>query len=78
MVLVKMGVLSRVLLLGLVAAVRVQADGDSPSNPVHPGTTEYCTWWIDYDEAIPCSQILDEEWVDLEDFVRWVCSSVGI
>lgn len=74
-----MGVRSRNLLLGLVAAIGVRA-GQKPSNPFDPNTTPYCTWWVDYNEAIPCEQVVEDEYVtSLADFVRWVsCWPLGL
>lgn len=68
------------LLAGAVGAVsgaavprrQLKARGDTPANPYDPNTSEYCTWWVDYNEVIPCSQLLENNFATLEDFRRWV------
>ncbi|RFN43653.1 hypothetical protein FIE12Z_12119 [Fusarium flagelliforme] len=48
-----------------------QRDGGTPSLPHDDKTTEFCTWWIDYNEAKACDDILDDNQITIGQFKRW-------
>ena len=52
-----------------------QRDGGTPSLPHDDKTTEFCTWWIDYNEATACDDILDDNQITISQFKRWVSST---
>ncbi|KAM0559700.1 hypothetical protein ACHAPJ_004224 [Fusarium lateritium] len=66
-----------VLLLGgsqlaLSAAVHQPHRRDAtPKNPHDDKTTEYCTWWVDYNEKISCDALLKDNQIDIKKFKRW-------
>jgi hypothetical protein len=72
----------RLLTLGLgglqliqAAAVPSHLDRRAGSNPGLPHdekTTEFCTWWLDYNEAMPCNNILQGNQITIQQFKRWV------
>lgn len=71
--------ISRTLLLALVAspflsiqALTIKRRDATPALPYDPNTTQYCTWWIDYDGFTECEVMLEENWTNLVDFRRWV------
>ncbi|KAJ4007743.1 hypothetical protein NW766_009546 [Fusarium irregulare] len=71
----------RLLTLGLgglqliqAAAVPSHLDRRAGSNPGLPHdekTTEFCTWWLDYNEAMPCNNILQGNQITIQQFKRW-------
>lgn len=64
------GVLNAALVLG--APHLVERDGSSPSLSFDPNTTKYCSWWVDLTSERDCSPLLEENFITLEDFRRWV------
>ena len=59
---------------GLAATSRIQSrSGKTPSLAFDPATTSYCSWWIDYDGSMTCQEVLDDNWIELDAFRRWVC-----
>lgn len=69
-----------VLASGLISAVAAgrsapvlePRDGPSPSLPYDPITSRYCSWWADVGSATTCDAIINENWITLADFRRWV------
>lgn len=47
-------------------------DGASPGLPHDEKATGYCTWWIDYTEALACDTILQNNQITINQFKRWV------
>ncbi|KAM5343484.1 hypothetical protein ACJ41O_012021 [Fusarium nematophilum] len=45
--------------------------GAAPSYPRDDKTTEYRTWWHDYDDKIPCDELLSDNMIDIVQFRRW-------
>ncbi|RSL51422.1 hypothetical protein CEP51_015207 [Fusarium floridanum] len=45
--------------------------GATPSYPRDDNTTEYCTWWHDYDDKISCDELLSDNMIDIDQFRRW-------
>lgn len=75
------GVLPAVLLLALTRGVASASSsavgrGGQPLYYFDPGTTSYCSWWVDNDGTLDCSSVPDEWFITLEDFLRWVSSLV--
>ncbi|KAJ4185891.1 hypothetical protein NW755_008343 [Fusarium falciforme] len=67
-----------VLLLGssqlaLGATIRKPHErrGATPSYPRDSKTTEYCTWWHDYDDKISCDELLSDNMINIDQFRRW-------
>ncbi|KAH8432867.1 uncharacterized protein LDX57_010497 [Aspergillus melleus] len=44
---------------------------DTPRMPHDPNTTPYCTWWIDNDGSMACTDVPPYWAISMEDFVRW-------
>jgi len=45
-----------------------------PHFPYDPATTPYCTWWIDNDSTISCTEFLNSATyrvISITDFIRW-------
>ncbi|KAF5023087.1 hypothetical protein F66182_4844 [Fusarium sp. NRRL 66182] len=61
--------------LALGAAVRPR--GVTPKNPHDQKTTEHCTWWLDYDKAMSCDELLEENLITIKQFQRWNPSITG-
>ncbi|CAN9295869.1 unnamed protein product [Alternaria alternata] len=58
---------------GLAATSRIQSrSGKTPSLASDPATTSYCSWWIDYDGSMTCQEVLDDNWIELDAFRRWL------
>lgn len=75
------GVLPAIFLFALTRGVasassRAVRRGSQPLYYFDPGTTSYCSWWVDNDGTLDCSSVPDEWFITLEDFLRWVSSSV--
>ncbi|KAK7189948.1 LysM domain-containing protein [Paraphaeosphaeria sporulosa] len=45
--------------------------GTTPVLPHDASASKFCSWWVDLDEPITCSALLDENFITLEDFRRW-------
>ncbi|KAL1954011.1 hypothetical protein VTO42DRAFT_1832 [Malbranchea cinnamomea] len=45
--------------------------GISPNLPFDPNTTEYCTYWYDNNGGLTCEQVVMNNFITLEDFIRW-------
>ncbi|KAF6829222.1 LysM domain-containing protein [Colletotrichum musicola] len=63
-------------LLSPVAASRsaraLQArDGPSPALPYAPGTSTYCSWWVDIRSSTTCDAIVKDNFITLEQLKRW-------
>jgi hypothetical protein len=35
-------------------------------------TTKYCSWWLDYESVSSCADLLEANFINLEEFRRWV------
>jgi hypothetical protein len=46
--------------------------GPTPNLPFDPNTPSSCSWWWDQNQATPCQDILDANFIALADFRRWV------
>jgi hypothetical protein len=46
--------------------------GSTPSLPHDDKTTEFCMWWLDYNEVMPCNDILQGNAITIQPFKRWV------
>jgi hypothetical protein len=57
----------------LFSAATLQRRDGKPNLPYDDKTTKDCTYWIDYDGSQECMVMLEEDWVTLEQFIRWVC-----
>ncbi|KAJ9421242.1 hypothetical protein FOXG_17687 [Fusarium oxysporum f. sp. lycopersici 4287] len=53
------------------AAVTHRRRGAQPSYPVDEKATKDCTWWHDYDDKIPCEEILKSNSIGIKQFQRW-------
>ncbi|KAK2850657.1 hypothetical protein FQN49_005450 [Arthroderma sp. PD_2] len=60
------------LAFGAAPGARFRRRGTTPTNPHDKSTTSYCTWWVDYNEGLPCDQVLQTNSITLEQFQRWV------
>lgn len=60
------------LLLAAAASVAARSMNADPLFPTSPDTTSYCSWWGDYKGSGNCATFLQENFVSLEDFLRWV------
>ncbi|KAF6803880.1 LysM domain-containing protein [Colletotrichum sojae] len=63
-------------LLSPVAANRfaraLQArDGPSPALPYGPGTSTYCSWWVDVRSSTTCDAIVKDNFITLEQLKCW-------
>lgn len=66
-----------VYISGALAAARTRLRRDEkPNFPYDPNTTSYCTWWWDNDGSISCKDMPAAWGITMEDFLRWVSSSV--
>lgn len=63
-------VLNAALVLG--APHLVERDGSSPSLLFDPNTTKYCSWWVELTSERDCSPLLEQNFITLEDFCRWI------
>lgn len=45
-----------------------------PKLPYDQNTTPHCTWSLDYEAKVPCSDILRENLITIDTFSRWVGS----
>lgn len=64
-------VLDTFFLCSIQALTTERRDG-RPKFPYDDNTTVSCSHWVDYDGAQQCTQMLDENWTNLDDFSRWV------
>ena len=56
-----------------VSAARIlPRDGPSPALPYADDTTKYCSWWLDYESVGSCADIFEVNYINLEEFRRWV------
>lgn len=62
------------LAFGAAPGARYRRRDSAPANPYDKDTTKYCTWWLDYNEELPCDQVLKANSITLEEFRRWVSS----
>lgn len=60
------------LALGAATPRMFNRRGVSPSYPADDMATEYCSWWHNYDDKIPCDELLSDNHITLEQFPRWV------
>ncbi|KAH6625097.1 LysM domain-containing protein [Boeremia exigua] len=59
-------------LQGAVSAARIlPRDGPSPALPFADDTTKYCSWWLDYESVGSCVDMLEANYINLEEFRRW-------
>jgi hypothetical protein len=70
---------SLLLIASLLKATAVGAtpivaarDGTSPALPYDPNTASYCSWWVDLTAATDCAQFVNDNYITLDDFRRWV------
>ena len=63
---------SAVLVSGVIARTTLRTRGSTPSYPYDTKTTEYCTWWHDYDQQTSCDEIIEGNFITLKQFQRWV------
>ncbi|KAH7007285.1 hypothetical protein EDB80DRAFT_880790 [Ilyonectria destructans] len=59
------------LALGAVVQKTHERRGATPSYPYDDKSTEYCTWWHDYDVKTPCDDLLEVNQINMEQFRRW-------
>ncbi|KAH6722002.1 WSC domain-containing protein [Leptodontidium sp. MPI-SDFR-AT-0119] len=59
-----------IVLLGLTLISPAVCDVE-PHFPHDPATTPYCTWWIDNDSTISCTDFIKSQNITLTDFRRW-------
>jgi hypothetical protein len=58
---------------GAVSAARIMPrDGPSPALPYADDTSKYCSWWLDYTSVGSCADMLEANYIILEEFRRWV------
>ena len=50
-------------------------DAPTPGLPYDANTTEFCSWWADLTTVMACPAFLSENFISLEDFLRWVCAN---
>ncbi|KAL4879468.1 hypothetical protein BJY04DRAFT_220064 [Aspergillus karnatakaensis] len=43
----------------------------TPNLPYDPNTSEYCSWWWDNDGTASCPEVLDQNFISIDDFIRW-------
>jgi hypothetical protein len=48
-------------------------DGPSSSLPYDDKTTKYCSSRVDYSSSTACFALLDDHYITLKSFRRWVC-----
>ncbi|GBF66700.1 LysM domain-containing protein [Trichophyton mentagrophytes] len=65
------------LAFGAAPGARYRRRDSAPANPYDKDTTKYCTWWLDYNEELPCDQVLKANSITLEEFRRWNPSITG-
>jgi hypothetical protein len=56
-----------------LAASKLAAAGSEPSMTVLPGTAANCAWWYDHNGFLSCTQVLQQNWISLDEFRQWVC-----
>ncbi|KAM5466933.1 hypothetical protein MauCBS54593_005552 [Microsporum audouinii] len=56
---------------------RSRRRGTTPTYPHDKDTTSYCTRWLDYNDELPCDQVLQANFITLEQFQRWNPSITG-
>ncbi|KAJ4201450.1 hypothetical protein NW759_015637 [Fusarium solani] len=72
MVALKLRQLALAAAVANVASLPLHArEGNEPGLPHDDATTSYCSWWADYDGSQTCKELLDWNWIELEDFRRW-------
>lgn len=55
-----------------VSATRIlPRDGPSAGLPYADDTTKYCSWWLDYESVGSCADMLEANFINLEEFRRW-------
>lgn len=54
------------------AATSAVARSPTPRFPYDDNTSSYCTWWLNYEGNESCDDILDTNWITIEEFRRWV------
>ncbi|KAI1810267.1 LysM domain-containing protein [Poronia punctata] len=47
------------------------SEGPSPSLSYDPNTSKYCSWWVDITSTPSCSVILENNFISLQEFIRW-------
>lgn len=58
---------------GVVSTARIlPRDGRFPALPYADDTTKYCVWWLDYESVGSCVDMLEANYINLEEFRRWV------
>jgi hypothetical protein len=58
---------------GAVSAARIlPRDGPSAALPYADDTSKYCSWWLDYESVGSCADMLEANYIVLEEFRRWV------
>lgn len=58
--------------VALGAAVgRVRRD-EEPLYDHDPNASVYCSWWVDLEEPTACATVVENNFVDLAKFLRWV------
>ncbi|TDZ23422.1 LysM domain-containing protein [Colletotrichum orbiculare MAFF 240422] len=62
---------TQVLLLLAAAATAVVARSPAARFPYDDNTTSYCTWWLNYEGVESCNDILDANWITIDEFRRW-------
>jgi hypothetical protein len=50
----------------------ISRDGPTPSLSFDPNTSQYCSWWLDVSVEYACSALLEDNYISLEEFRRWV------
>jgi hypothetical protein len=66
-------VLGGLLKAATVGAKHISArDGTSPAGPYDPNTTNYCSWWVEFASGSTCSALVDDNFISLDNFRRWV------
>ena len=58
--------------LAVEATQLVARDGPSPSLPADTNTSKYCSWWVDLRSETSCRTFLEDNFITLEEFCRWV------
>jgi hypothetical protein len=64
------GVLNAAFVLG--APRLVARDGSSPTLSFDPKTSEFCSWWADVTSEYSCPALVEDNFITLEEFRRWV------
>lgn len=58
---------------GAASATRIlPRDGPIPALPYADDTSKYCSWWLDYTSAGSCPDMLEANFIGLDEFRRWV------